>query len=107
VTRLYVSGPMTGIPEFNYPAFHDAKERLTLAGFTVLSPADLPIRDDWEWIDYIVADIEAVFVADGVATLPGFETSKGARIECAIAQHRQIPIGPVDEWLRFGKKDVA
>lgn len=97
--KLYVSGPMTGIPEFNYPAFHEAKDRLTARGYTVLSPADLPIRDDWEWIDYILADIASVFDVDGVATLPGYETSKGARIECRIAEQLCIPIRPVSAWL--------
>jgi hypothetical protein len=90
---------MTGLPEYNYPAFHEAKARLTEAGYKVVSPADLPIRDDWEWIDYILADIKSVFGVDGIATLDGFQGSKGARIECQIAHERGIPIRPVAGWL--------
>lgn len=97
--KLYVSGPMTGLPEFNYPAFHDAKARLLAAGYEVTSPADLPIRDDWEWVDYILIDIDAVFAVDGIATLDGWETSKGARIERRIAERRDIPVSPLDTWL--------
>lgn len=96
---IYISGPMTGLPEFNYPAFHDAKRDLEAAGYTVLSPADLPIRDDWEWIDYIIEDLDAVFQADGIATLEGHEMSKGARIECRVAKHLGMTIKPVSEWL--------
>ena len=96
---LYVSGPMTGLPEFNYPAFHEAKKRLRAAGHSVISPADLPIRDDWEWIDYILADIDSVFAVDGVATLDAHEQSKGARIECRIAERRGIPVATVEDWL--------
>ena len=96
---LYVSGPMTGLPEFNYPAFHEAKKSLRSAGHTVISPADLPIRDDWEWIDYILADIDSVFAVDGVATLDSYEQSKGAQIECRIAERRGIPVATVAEWL--------
>jgi hypothetical protein len=97
--KLYVSGPMTGLPEFNYPAFHEAKRHLEEAGFDVISPADLPIRDDWEWIDYILADIDSVFACDGIATLNGCEQSKGARIECRIAEQRGIPVRPLRTWL--------
>lgn len=96
---LYVSGPMSGIAHYNYPAFHAAKTQLSEAGYEVLSPADLPIRDDWEWIDYILVDIDSVFAADGIATLDGCGASKGARIECRIAEWRGIPVRSVAEWL--------
>lgn len=97
--RLYLSGPMTGIEEFNYPAFHAAKATLTDAGHDVVSPADLPITDGWEWVDYILVDIGSVFTVEGVATLDGWEASKGARIECRIAAERGVPIRPLAEWL--------
>lgn len=94
-----MSGPMTGIPEFNYPAFHEAKAELERCGHAVVSPADLPARDDWEWIDYILTDIASVFAVDGVATLDGWERSNGARIECRIAVEREIPVRPLRDWL--------
>lgn len=97
---LYVSGPMTGIPDFNYPAFHEARDSLKEMGYEVISPADMPLRDDWDWIDYILVDIVHVFAADGVATLDGCEASKGSRIECLIAEQRGIPVLPLANWLR-------
>jgi len=97
--KVYVSGPMTGLPEFNYPAFHHAKRQLIAAGFEVISPADLPIQEGWEWVDYILVDIGSVFEVEGIATLPGYEASKGARIETRIAEHRGLPIRTVGEWL--------
>lgn len=97
--RLYISGPMTGIEDFNYPAFHLAKSDLEAGGHVCLSPADLPIREDWEWIDYILADLDSVFAAEGIATLEGHEQSKGARIECRIAALRDIPVKSLAEWL--------
>jgi hypothetical protein len=89
---------MTGFEDWNYTAFQAAKKELTLAGHNVTSPADLPVRPDWDWTDYLLVDIDSVFAVDGVALLPGFATSRGARIECRIAQHRGIPIRTVDEW---------
>lgn len=97
--KIYVSGPMTGIDEFNYPAFHAAKEKLEAVGHEVLSPADLPIIEGWEWIDYMELDLEEVFRAEGFGYLPGWENSKGARIERKIAELRGVPIKPWEEWL--------
>lgn len=97
--KLYLSGPMTGIEEFNHPAFHQAKKELELNGHEVLSPAELPVRDDWEWIDYMMVDIGWVFEADGVAHLNDWEQSKGARIEMKIAECRQLPIKHWTQWL--------
>jgi len=39
VTTIYIAGPMSGLPEFNYPAFFAAAEQLTAAGYDVLNPA--------------------------------------------------------------------
>lgn len=99
--KLYISGPMSGLPEFNYPAFHLAKEMLQARGYECVSPADLPILDDWEWIDYIELDIDSVFSADGIATLDGAEGSKGARIERRIGERLEMPVETVAYWLEL------
>ena len=99
--KLYISGPMTGIPEFNYPAFHEAKAALEARGYDVISPADLAIVESMEWIDYILLDIDSVFSVEGVATLDGFQASKGARIEVRIAQCLGLPVMTVGYWLEL------
>jgi hypothetical protein len=38
VTTLYIAGPMTGIPDSNYPAFNQAEIELRAAGYDVLNP---------------------------------------------------------------------
>ena len=38
--RVYISGPMTGIPELNFPAFNAAARRLRYNGWTVENPAE-------------------------------------------------------------------
>lgn len=39
--RLYVSGPMTGLPEHNYPTFAAATNALVDVGYDVSSPRGL------------------------------------------------------------------
>lgn len=37
----YLGGPMSGIPQFNFPRFHEVAETLRAAGYNIVSPAEL------------------------------------------------------------------
>lgn len=37
---IYLCGPMTGLPEYNYPAFHAAAAELRAQGWRVVNPAE-------------------------------------------------------------------
>jgi len=39
VKRIYLSGPMTGLPELNFPAFAAMTASLRAGGHTVTNPA--------------------------------------------------------------------
>lgn len=94
-----MSGPMSGLPAFNYPAFHTAAGKLRAAGFEVLNPAENKLEGSPEWSDYMRAAIGQLILAGGVATLPGFERSRGAAIETKLAWDLGIPVRPVRYWL--------
>lgn len=85
--KVYVSGPMTGIPEYNFPAFAAAATALRERGHEVVSPHELNPVDGapmpWSW--YLRRDIAALVECDAIATLPGWRTSKGATLEVHIA----------------------
>lgn len=84
--RVYIAGPMTGIAEFNFPAFNKEAVRLRAEGLTVLNPADHGIVEGAEWADYLRHDIAGLATCQRIHLLPGWEKSKGARLEVTIAQ---------------------
>lgn len=84
--RIYLAGPMTGLPDFNYPAFNRAAKSLREAGWEVLNPAENPDPAEPVWREYMRMAVAQLVTCDTVALLPGWERSKGARIEWQLAR---------------------
>lgn len=83
--RVYLSGPMTGIPDNNFPAFHEWAARLRAQGFDVVSPAEIQEAGTWELC--LRADIREMTTCEAIALMPGWENSRGAQLELHLA-HR-------------------
>jgi hypothetical protein len=100
--KAYLAGPMRGYPAFNFPAFMDAAERLTLAGLEVFNPAgqdtdagyDFSACDGTEDLaslgfdlrDALAADLSFITLnAEALVALPGWEGSLGATAEVHAA----------------------
>ncbi len=83
--KIYIAGPMTGLPEFNYPAFFAAEEYLREHGAKVMNPAILPVG--FEHHEYMKIAIPMLETCEAVAFLPGWQQSKGARVEFTTAHH--------------------
>lgn len=103
--KLYVSGPMTGYPLFNFPAFESAARQLRDMGFAVVSPAEKDIEagfdptgrdDDFDLRAALEWDVQAVLESDAVVLLPGWEDSPGCAIEVLTAAAAGIPVVPID-----------
>lgn len=84
--RVYVSGPMTGLPDMNFPAFHAAADTLRRAGHEVVNPADAGSGGDWSYEDYLRRDLQDLLGCTAICMLPGWEASKGARVEEHMAR---------------------
>lgn len=97
--RLYVAGPMTGLPEHNYPAFHEATARLRAAGYEVESPAEPGQVEGWKWEDYMRRGLSQMLTCDGVALLPGWHASRGAVKEAEIAEVLGMRLWCVEQWI--------
>jgi hypothetical protein len=107
--RLYLAGPMSGYPDFNFPAFTQAAAQLRRFGYKVVSPHETACLDgsfagSKTWDDYMRSDISAMMIgADAIATLPersGFSPSRGMRVEIALAKSLGWQVRPYAEWLR-------
>lgn len=84
--RTYLSGPMSGIKDENFPAFKAAARALRLLGYEVVNPAEFDTDVDGlgersRWVKFLKADIKALMDCDGIVMLPGWESSKGAKLE--------------------------
>lgn len=97
--KLYVAGPMTGLPEFNYPAFRRAAADLEAAGFQVEDPSTNvnPTPDDYH--GWLRAGLAQLITCDAVALLDGWEASGGARLEVNVAATLGLRVRPFREWL--------
>lgn len=102
--KIYLAGPMSGIPDFNFPAFKKYATDLREQGHTVFNPAE---RDEeihrkeifegsgdieaceakgFSLREALSADCKAICEwADAIAMIPGWEYSGGARAEFALA----------------------
>lgn len=98
---LYVAGPMTGLPELNYPAFFAAEARLIAAGFRVENPAINQLPPEAHYTDYLRLGLAQLLKTGGVAVLEDWWASTGARWEISTAGILHMPIRSVDEWIRL------
>ena len=100
---IYIAGPMTGLPDWNYPAFFEAEAELREQGFQVLNPAssgDPASFPERSWSDWIRLALGLLIQCDGVALLDGWEASRGASLEFHVATALGMPCRTLDAWLR-------
>ena len=90
--RIYISGPMTGLPDLNFPAFNAAAAGLRSVGHEVVNPAELNQKPDASWHDCMRTDLKALLDCDTLALLPGWEGSSGAHLEIHLAHRVGISI---------------
>lgn len=116
---LYIAGPMSNLPQFNFPLFEAVAVALRADGWTVVSPHECDSEETrtaaWAspdgkytdtvgnetWGDCLARDVkmlaDGIYIADkrgvtgdkptaidGIAFLPNWEKSRGARLEAFV-----------------------
>lgn len=103
--QVYIAGPMSGYPEFNFPAFFRAQKNFEDHGWKVWNPAakeneaDVEayksfasgdakelVANGWDYKGAITWDLEKVINGDAIFMLKGWEFSPGACAEHATAK---------------------
>lgn len=102
MTRLYVAGPMTGMPEFNYPAFRAAADALAARGYEVEDPSTNTNPTPGDYHGWLRAGLAQLIRCDGVALLGGWEASGGARLEVSVGATLGMRVAPLAFWMEGG-----
>lgn len=98
--KVYVAGPMSGLPDLNFPAFHAKAKHLREFGYEVINPAEINIDPTTGWVACMRADIRELVTCDAIFLLSGWEKSKGATLEHHIAQALGMAVFREDEQVR-------
>lgn len=105
--RIYISGPMSGLQDLNFPAFHAAAAELRARRYEVVNPAEINPDSLMSWAQCMRADIKALCDCDALALLPGWERSKGAHLELHLAHRLEMRIGTVAEFVHAAEERRA
>ena len=110
---VYICGKMSGIKDFNHPAFNAKAAELRARGEDVINPAefDAEIGPDQSWDTYLRRDL--VLLAErcnAIVLLPGWEDSKGAQLEHYVGMQLGMtivyPDGLVVEYEPAGQSNL-
>lgn len=99
---IYLSGPMTGLDDYNRPAFDAAENWLRdRFGCEVLNPARHP--DGWAYADYMREAFRDLCDATAVVLLPGWSASRGSVAEVSAASILGLDVVEL-ATLHYGEK---
>ena len=100
--KVYIAGPITGIPEHNKPAFEMAAALLRANGHEPVNPHDL-CSEGTPWSECMRVDIRAMLDCDAVALLDGWESSRGASMEQWVGHRCGLKVQPLYWFVRADK----
>ena len=96
IGNVYISGPITGVENWQDNFLAAEKELLELSGgFCVINPVTLSknveelfakLEKTPDYTDYMRKDVKELSSCNAICMLPGWKRSKGARLEYRIAK---------------------
>ena len=104
---IYLSGPMSGLPNNNVPTFNKAAKKLRAAGYRVVNPAEL---DEGEpktsWVECLKRDLKWLTACEAIATLPKWRKSRGANLEIYVGKQLDYPVHTVGYFLKHNRRGL-
>lgn len=97
IRKIYISGPMSGKEDCNYPAFNDAEAMLKGSGYEVVNPAST--ANTGHYTDILRRDLKDLLECDAVALLDDWWESRGVQTEVQIAGLLKMPVRHAMEWV--------
>ncbi len=97
--QVYIAGPMTGIPNLNWPAFDRAEAIMRDMGvaWAYTNPAELDrrlglsVKHNVDLATLLASDFRYLVNCDAIVLLDGWGHSKGANCELAVARMMGMP----------------
>ena len=91
---VYLSGPMTGLPDYNRAAFNLRAEAFRAAGYTVNNPAEISVTHGTSksYGFYFRRAMRMLLNSDVVYVFGDITESKGALMELDVAKMAEMPI---------------
>jgi len=121
--RGRLNGPMSGHPQFNVPAFMAAQKELNQKGFDAVLPVDLDIPEERKqllkskdglgesvrsWAELLSEDLKLIgdTAIEGIAVLPGWQYSKGAKLETYFGRLLGLEIVHYPSLKKVSRRDL-
>jgi hypothetical protein len=98
--KVYISGPITGIPDFGR-SFEKAAAYLAEQGHESVNPAAAvplcgntcgEVKGRHSWACYMRNDLQLLLDCDAILMLDGWERSHGARLELHVATACELTV---------------
>lgn len=91
--KVYISGPIAGYElEERRLAFLKVQHMLEEKGFEPVNPFDNGVPEDAHWRQHMRADIAMLIQCDYIYMMPGWELSKGCKLELDVASSCGIEV---------------
>jgi len=112
---IYLSGPMSNYELLNHPAFDRNATFLRDLGYEVISPAEMDRKlgidltgnmNEEQYLNVIKHDYAALLTCDAIAFMPGWEKSRGAKLESDFANVLKLDRYRVDADKSYFEKEM-
>ena len=105
--RIYLSGMISGKEDEARAEFAEAAELIRSKGQVPVNPFENGLDPDESWERHMAFDILTLLGCDAIYQIPGWELSRGARLENEIAALAHIPLCMTRAQMLSDKKTTA